>query len=240
MMKLIKSYIEFFFPRFYLGGAEGLILSAALSGVGALMQQQSANDAAKKQERIIRQTQAEEDRLSKQRQGMITDFAGETFDPNARNEAYEQGAAENEQKLVEGVTAARPEGADQVKKAAAGNLSEDYLQALGNRTSDSMGEMLKRARSMSRSNAGGLMYGNEAMRLGDLNSRVGEVDLLGRMNSRVGQSRLGSVRNRGSLAGGLLTAVAPFAGNAIDPMMNMFGGGGNPAYNRFPSISTMG
>lgn len=226
MMNIFKinKYFEWFMPSF--GGAEGLILSAALSGVGALMQKQAADDAAKRQDRIIRQGQEEDARISQQKQATIQNFAEDNFSTENRMANYEAGATKNESDLVGALKQAN-EGKNDIKRTETeGTLSADYLRSKGEATAAATDDILKRARLLGRANAGGLLYNKDTMATNQLNADTAGFNSMGQRNRDYTNTRVNAARNRGSLVGGLLQGVAPMAGAAGQKWWNanMWGG----------------
>lgn len=220
-----RQYFALFQPS--LGGAEGLLISAALSGVGAIMQKNSADAAANKQQRIIRQGQEEDMRLSKQREGAIQGFAADNFTADKRDANYEAGAAKNEASLVKSLTDANAGSRNDVARdETEGNLSGDYLRAKGAATAQSTADILKRAKLMARQNASSLLYNQDATAASNLNADTAGYNSASKRNQSYTNTRVAGARDRGSLVGGLLQAVAPAAGAA-----------GGAYLNRAPSVS---
>lgn len=217
MINIFKFTKYFSLFQFSLGGAEGLLLSAALSGVGAVMQKNAADSAANKQQRIIREGQEEDSRLSRQREGAIQDFAADNFTADKRDVNYEAGASKNESDLVSALTKANAGSAfDEARDRTEGTLSSDYLRAKGTATANSATDILKRAKLMARANASSLLYNSDANAASNLNSDIAGFSGASARNRGYTNTRLGAAQNRGSLAGGLLQAFAPVAGTAAN------------------------
>lgn len=204
-----------------LGGTElGPILSAALSGVGMIMQQNAANEAASKQQRIINQAAEEEARLNKQKADTIQNFAQKTYDPAARDQRYETAAAKQEQSLVDSLLKANSagEGGD-VSNSTQGALSEDYERARGAATAAATDDIMKRARLMARQGAGSLMYNDETLKGGQLASDLAGIGYASNRNNRYADQQLKGVRDQGSFAGGLLSGFAKDAGSLANGLV---------------------
>lgn len=192
------------------------IAGLAMAAGGQLMQMNSANDAAEKQQRIINQAAEETSRLNTKKANTIQDFASNTYDPNTRNTNYENAATKNESSLVDALLSANDGKASEVAQGAEGKLSDDYTRAKAGATASATDDILKRARLMARNNAGSLMYGQEALKGGQLSSDIGLINgSIDRTNNSA-RTQLGGVDNNGSLAGGLLMGLSPMVGKATD------------------------
>ncbi len=201
-----------------MGGAESALITAALAGVGTYMQQQAAESAANKQQRIINNAAEENARLQTKKADTITDFAKDTFDPTTRDQSYEAAATKNESTLKDALlTASGGEG--QVYQGTDGNLSSDYSRGKAEATSKATQDILNRTRLLARSNAGGLMYNEEALKGGTLASDLMGINAAGTRNNNAANGGVGSVRNTGSVLGGMLVGAAPMAGKAYDKAM---------------------
>ncbi len=198
----------------------GPVLSAALSGVGMIMQQQAADDAAERQQSIINQAAEEEARLNKQKADTIQNFAQKTYDPAARDQRYEDAATKQEQSLVDSLMKANAssEGGD-VSSSAQGALSSDYERARGAATAAATDDIMKRARLMARQGANGLMYNDEALKSGQLAGDLAGIGYASNRNSRYADQQLKGVRDQGSFAGGLLSGFAKDAGNLANGLI---------------------
>lgn len=197
-------------------GGEILAVGSALAGT--YLQQQAAEDAANQQQKIINQAADENSRLQTKKADTITDFAKETFDPTTRNQAYEDAATKNESTLKDALlTASGGEG--QVYQGTDGNVSSDYSRGKAAATSKATQDILNRTRLLARSNAGGLMYNDEALKGGSLASDLMGINAAGTRNNNAANAGVGSVRNNGSVLGGLLMGAAPMAGKAYDNAM---------------------
>ena len=192
-----------------------LIASSAMAAGGTVMQMSSADEAAAKQQNIINQTAAENANLNTQKANLVQDFTAKTYDATARDTNYENAADNRETSLVDALLSANDGKEGESKNAAEGNLSDDYTRAKATSTAASTEDILKRARLMARSSAGGLMYGNEALQGGQLSSEVAGINSSVNRNNNYANTALSGVRNTGSLAGGLLTGLAPVAGMGL-------------------------
>lgn len=189
------------------------IAALAMSGIGTVMQMQSADDAAAEQKRIINQAAEEEARLNDKKAQTIEGFAKETYDPKTRDQRYEQAATKQETSLVDSLLKANAgNNGGEIKTAAEGDLSSDYTRAKGAATAAATEDILKRARLMARAGAGGQMFNDEALKGGQLSSDVAGINSSINRTNRDAQTQLGGVRNDGSLVGGLLTGLGPAVG----------------------------
>lgn len=190
-------------------GVEIAGLAAAIGGT--VMQQQAAEDAANKQQSIINQAAEETAKLNTKKSDTINKFATDTFDPAKRDVNYENAATKNESSLVDSLLSANHGNASEVAQGAEGKLSDEYTRAKAGATASATDDILKRARLMSRNNAAGLMYGKESLDGGNLSSDIGLINgSISRTNNDA-KTQLSGVNNTGSLAGGLLTGLAPLA-----------------------------
>jgi len=197
-------------------GMEGALLSAALSGVGMLMQNSAADDAANKQQNIINQAAEETSRLNTKKADTINKFAADTFDPATRDQRYEQAATKNETSLSDALLSANGGKEGEVNQGAEGNLSNDYVRGKAAATASATDDILKRARLMARNNAGGLMYGDESLKGGQLASDVGLINGSMRRTDNDARTQLSGADKGGSLAGGLLMGLSPMVGKSTD------------------------
>lgn len=192
-------------------GMEIAGLAAAVGGT--VMQQQAADDAANKQQSIINQAAEENTRLSKQKENTIQNFAESTFNPATRDQSYENSATKNESSLSDALLSANGGNEGKVSQGAEGNLSNDYLRSKATATASATDDILNRARLMARNNAGGLMYGDESLKGGQLASDVLGINSAGTRSANATKTALSGVNNNGSLAGGLLTGISPLIAN---------------------------
>lgn len=195
-------------------GAEAALLTTAVAGAGTYLQQESANDAADRQQKIVNQAAEADARLSKEKGNLITDFTAKTYDPTARADRYEQSADTNTEKLLAGLKdSTGNEGGAEVPKYAEGNLSSDYAAAREKASENSIADIMKRAMLMGRANANGNLYQGESELMGNLNTDLAGIAGKQAVNRGYYNTQLNGVRNTGSLAGGLLTGAAPGIGN---------------------------
>lgn len=178
-----------------------MMLSMAASAGGTMLQADAADDAANRQQNILRAGEEENQRINKAGEDRVNDFARDVFDPTKREERYEDGAEKREDSLVSALMSDTPQA------GATGNVSSDYLTGNSASQAAGMSEAQKRAKLMARSGGGGLLYGAEAMMGGDLSSDLAGLAQKNRRNSMYTQNAAGQVRNEGSLAGGLLQGV---------------------------------
>lgn len=178
------------------------LASAAAGTAGTFMQANAADEAADKQQNILRAADEENQRLNKAGEDATQKFAEQTFDPNARAQGYEQAATDREQSLAQALTSAKPGGDPTI----GGNVSSDYLSASTTSQQGAAGEAAKRAKLLARTGAGGLLGGRDAMRAGQLSSDMAGLSSSGDRNNRYAKTAAGNVRSD-SLAGSLLSAA---------------------------------
>ena len=196
------------------GAGVSTAVSAALSGLGMILQQASADSAARKQQAIINQGAEEDRKLSEKKSDIVQNFAKDNYTPQTRIDNYEQGAANNESSLVSALKAANDaNGTGEVKSDVAGNLSADYLHGLGKATVDGTNDIMKRTKLMARGNA----YGNLGLRdtTAGANMSADVAGVTGAADRNKGYTRtaLNANQNQGSLVGGLLQGIAPMGGD---------------------------
>ena len=196
----------------------GTIMAVGSALAGTYLQQQAADDAANQQQKIINQAADENARLQTKKADTITDFAKDTFDPTTRTQAYEEAATKNESTLKDALlTASGGEG--QVYQGTEGNLSSDYSRGKAAATAKASQDILDRTRLLARSNAGGLMYNDEALKSSVLASDIMGINAASERNNNAARAGVGAVRNKGSVLGGMLVAAAPAIGNYTNSKM---------------------
>jgi hypothetical protein len=198
-------------------------VAAIASAAGTAISQSEANAAAKKQQRIIENAAEEDARINQRKQLAVEDFTKDTFAPEKRQQVFEQTAADNETSLIDSLLKAQGGNTAEVKTAAEGSLSSDYTRAAGEATAAAHDDILKRARLMARSNAPGIMFGNEALKGGQLASDLAGYDSKSSLNNKYAQLGVAKNQSRGSLAGGLLQGAGSMGMAAAGQM----GGGGS-------------
>ena len=77
----------------------GTMMAIGSALAGTYLQQQAADDAAERQQKIINQGAEENARLQAKKADTITNFAKDTFDPATRDQSYEAAATKNESVL---------------------------------------------------------------------------------------------------------------------------------------------
>jgi signal transduction histidine kinase len=194
------------------GGLEGVLLSAALSGAGMLMNNRAAQDAENRQRRILRNAEEATRKKNQQKNELLQNFTDDTYNPERRLQSYEDAATQTENKLTDAVKS-EDTGSNGVPINAQGRLSDDYMRGNAEAGVRSMDDILERARLMARAGAGSNMFMGEGMRTNELNSQVGILDSAGRRIANDAATRANGVRNNGSLVGGLLMGAAPAASN---------------------------
>jgi hypothetical protein len=194
-------------------GGEILAVGSALAGT--YMQQQAASDTAKQQQKIINAGAEENSRLQAKKADTITGFAEDTFDPTTREQRYEDAATKNESSLKDALLSASG-GEGKIYTGTEGNLSSDYGRAKAEATSKAGQDILNRAKLLSRSNATGLMYNDESLKGGTLASDLLGINAAGARNNSATNAGVGSVRNNGSVLGGILVGGSSGIGNAYD------------------------
>jgi hypothetical protein len=206
----LHRYFQSF--QFGLGGTEGLLLSAALSGVGMYMQQQNQDAVARKEQRILNQGAEEDARLSKAKSQDIANFANDNFEIGNRDQNYENVATKNETSLVDALNKANDTSGNSQASTAQGKVSSDYLKSKTDANARSSADILKRAHLMSRANANGLLYGQDAMAGNQLNANTAGYEGASSRNRGYTNTKLGAIDRSGSLIGGLMQGFAPVAG----------------------------
>lgn len=196
----------------------GTMMAIGSALAGTYLQQQAADDAAQQQQKIINQGAEENALLQTKKADAITGFAKDTFDPTARNQAYEAAATKSESVLKDALLSAQG-GEGQVYQGSEGNLSGDYTRAKAESTAKAGQDIMNRSRLLARSNAAGLMYNDEAMKSSVLASDLMGIDSEAKRTWNATQAGAASVRNKGSVLGGLLVAGAPAIGNYTNSKM---------------------
>lgn len=196
----------------------GTMLAIGSALAGTYLQQQAADDAAQQQQKIINQAAEENSRLQTKKADTITNFAKDTFDPTTRDQSYEAAATKNESALKDALLSAQG-GEGQVYQGTDGNLSGDYERAKAESTAKAGQDIMNRAKLLARSNAAGLMYNDEATKGSILASDLMGINAESERNNNATRAGAGSVRNKGSILGGLLVAGAPAIGNYTNSQM---------------------
>ncbi|MCB5184007.1 hypothetical protein LG201_02170 [Methylobacillus gramineus] len=190
-------------------------IATALAAGGTYMNMQATEDAADRQQKIINNAAAETADKNNQKANKVETFAEDIYNPATRDQSYEQAATENESSLVDALLRANGGSDGAIRKSAEGNLSSDYTRAKAASTALATDDILKRAKLMGRQNAGGLMYNNELLKRGQLNSEVAGIQSsINRTNNSAGAA-LSGVRNNGSLAGGLLAGLGSYGSSMM-------------------------
>jgi len=183
-------------------GLEGALVSGALGLGGAALQNKAAEDAAERQQAILAAGEEENQRVNARGEQAVNDFARKTFTPEAREKSYEAAANERETSLAEALSkAASP------TQTASGAVSSDYLSGAATSNANQQADAAKRAKLVARAGAGSLMLGNESLRGGGLASDLAGLSQESRRNANYTKNAAGSVRNKGSLVGGLLSGL---------------------------------
>lgn len=196
------------------------IIGIASAVGGTLLQKQSADAAADRQQKIIANAQDETSRRNEQRARTITDFAGDTFDAGNRTQRYEEAALNNEGSLVDALLDSNGGEHGEVEAATTGKVSDDFIRGKATASTKATEDILKRTKLLSRNNAGRLLYNKEALDGANLNS---DLSALGHAQTRTNSAtnaQLSGVYDQGSLAGGLLSAAGSNAGaifNKVKP-----------------------
>jgi hypothetical protein len=185
-------------------GGEALAVQALMAAGSAYAAKDSADSAANEQKKIIAQGEEENANINKAGNERVNQFAKDIFDPNARDKRYEEAATQREGSLSSALTDAAPKAA---VENAGGKLSSDFLNASAASSDAAMVDAQKRGKLLARTGAGGLLYGNEAMMGGDLQTDLAGLQQQSRRNGMYTGQRVGNVRNQGSLAGGLLSGL---------------------------------
>lgn len=196
----------------------GTMMAIGSALAGTYLQQQAADDAVERQQKIINQAADENSRLQAKKADTITNFAKDTFDPTTRDQSYEAAATKNENVLKDALLSAQG-GEGQVYQGTDGNLSSDYTRGKASATAKATQDIMDRSRLLARSNAAGLMYNDEALKGGKLSSDIMGIDAEAERNNNAARAGVSSVRNKGSVLGGLLVAGAPAIGNYTNSKM---------------------
>lgn len=203
-------------------GVEIAGIAAALGGT--FLQMQAADSAASKQQRIMNQAAEQSERLNAKKADTIEKFAQNTFDPTARDQKYEQAAIKNEGSLSDALLSANGGLGAEVNSGATGNVSNDFIRSKATSSAGAAEDILRRTKLLSRQNAGGLMYNDEALAGGGLASDVLGINAEGTRNRSATNAALSSAQNQGSLLGGLLMGAAPAIGNYKGNIKNFIPG----------------
>jgi hypothetical protein len=195
-----------------MSGAITAAISAAATMAGTGLSISAANDAADKQQRLILQAAQEDANLTKKQQATTQKFAQNTFTPEKRIESYENAAKGSEDSLVDMLVKASSGDIGAANSSTQGNLSQDYKTATGAAAAASKDDILKRARLMSRTNAPSLMYGDEALAAGQLQSDLAGLDSTRNRNKGYFDNAFNGAADRGSIAGGLLVGLGAMGG----------------------------
>lgn len=181
-----------------------MMLQMATAAGGTVMQQSAIEDANNQRQSILNAAADEQAKINDKKASTIEDFAQGTLTAPMRDQRYEAAATKQEGELSKALT----EAGGKSGAGAEGKLSSDFDRAKAESTAAAADDIMKRARATSRINAGGLMYGQEALRGGDMASDVtGLTGKAGRYN-RYAQNAVNGVADNGSLAGGLLTGFS--------------------------------
>lgn len=200
------------------GGLGSILLSTALSGVGSLLTNQSNNDAAKRQQNILRNAQIEAERKNKQKNDLVQNFTADTYNPIKRLQSYETAADTGQASLLDSIKKANGDSLGQVPASAQGRLSEDYTKGLDASNTAAGADITDRARLLSRVGAGSNIFMNEGMKNNELNSNVATIDSSINNGLNAAQTAANNVRNKGSLIGGLLTGAAGASSGIYDAL----------------------
>lgn len=200
-------------------GAEYALIAAATTAAGTYMSAEAADNAADKQQAILRAAEEDNQRINKVGEEKVQDFAQTAFGAENRERRYEDAAGEREQSLAEALSSAKMD-----QDAATGNVSSDYLKARQSSGMAADAEAAKRAKLLARTGAGGLMYGKEGMMSGSLASDLAGLAGKTRRNMRYAQNAAGGVRGD-SLAGGLLSGLGAAGLSYAAGSGSMMGGG---------------
>lgn len=197
-----------------LTAGQSLLASAAMSGVGLLMQQQAAEEANNERQSILNAAQDAESKLNEKKAATIEDFTQQVMAAPQRTARYEKAATTREGELTKALQDA---GGGSVDSSGYGKVSEDYTRAKADATASAADDIMKRARASARTSAAGGMYDEESMLGGDLSSNVAGITSASNRNNRYTRSALGGVNDTGSLVGGLLSGLAPSVGGMGKP-----------------------
>jgi len=188
------------------------IASAAIAAAGTGLSMSESADAADRQQKLVNQAAEEDANLTQKQQATTQKFAQNTFTPEKRIESYENAAKGSEDSLVDMLVKASSGDIGAANNSTQGNLSQDYKTATGAAAAASKDDILKRARLMSRTNAPSLMYGDEALAAGQLQSDLAGLDSSRNRNKGYFDNAFNGAADRGSIAGGLLVGLGSQVG----------------------------
>ena len=192
----------------------GPLLGAALSGVGTIMGNSSARDAEQRQQRILADADITARKKVQDKNNMIQKFTADTYNPLNRQQNYETAAKTANTGFLDTIKQANNGSYGEVPTSAQGKLSEDYVKANATQSANAANDIMDRARLAARSGAGSGMFMGEDMKTNDLNSNIGIADSAINNIQKTGANAANSVRDRGSLLGGLLAGGGSALGNA--------------------------
>ncbi len=185
--------------------ATAMILSTVASGMGTKMSMDATESANNERQTILNAAAEEQAKINDKKASTIEDFAQGTLTAPARDQRYEAAAVKQEGELTKALT----EAGGKSGAGSEGKLSNDFARAKAESTAAAAEDIMKRARATARTNAGGLLYGQESLLGGDMASDVaGLTSQAGRYN-RYAENAVKGVADNGSLVGGLLTGAAP-------------------------------
>lgn len=186
------------------------IAALAASAAGTAYSVNSAENAADERQSIINAAAEEDARLNSKKADKVEDFAADTFDPNKRAERQEQAITKQEDSLVDALTKA---GGSELNKSTQGNLSEDYVRARATSTAGAATDIMERARLAARNSGASLLFGDEALKGGQLSSDIAGINSQSNRNAGYARNAVNGVRDQGSLVGGLLQGAGSAAAN---------------------------
>ncbi len=151
---------------------QAMLASAAMSGVGMLMQQQAQDEAAERQQQAINASLAQQDAWSRKAELTALDNAQE-YRPEARlqrfNEARQQAGDSLAQSLV------RSRETAPAMSMPAGRLSEDFSTAKATSTANQLEQAIRNAQLMGRMRGAGDMLTNEGITNANYATQLGAI-----------------------------------------------------------------
>lgn len=180
-------------------------IAVIMSSMGTKMQMDAASNANSERQAILSAAGEEQAKINSKKAATIEDFTQGTLTAPQRDQRYEAAATRQEGDLAKALS----EAGGKSDAGGGGKLSSDFTRAKAESTVAAADDIMKRVRATARTNAGGLMYGQESLLGGDMASDVaGLTGKAGRYN-RYAQNAVNGVADNGSLAGGLLSGSAP-------------------------------
>jgi hypothetical protein len=201
------------------------ILSAAMSGVGMLMQNDAQDSAARKQQEALNASLEQQDQFNRKAEQVTLNNAQE-YDPAKRLERFQEAQQNAGDSLVKTLTAERG-GSGTVGQNPVGRISSDYSADSAKRQADTLQASTDMARLMGKMRGASDMLTNEGYTNADYTSQLGMIGAQG--NSAARANRIG-INAAGQPDGTQLAAGGLMSGLGSSMMQSAMGGGGDAAY----------